>query len=92
MNYPQTRRTVVGAPPKPNQLSQIGYSVTQIGIYAMLIWIAYAAVNGVRHFLSNLSWDWIAIGLALIIPIGYSIAVSRREIYGDNGDGKPTSF
>jgi|AGTN01.1.fsa_nt_gi hypothetical protein len=91
MNYPQTRRADL-APPKPNQLSQIVYPLAQIGILALVIWMAYVAINGLHHFLSNISWDWIGIGLALMIPIGYSIAVSRREIYGDNGDGKPTSF
>lgn len=64
---------------------QIVYPVIRIGIVAFILWMVYLAVNGAHELLSHVSWDLLGIGLCLIIPIAYMIAVARRERYGDGG-------
>lgn len=64
---------------------QIVYPVIRIGIAAFILWMVYLAVNGAHELLSHVSWDLLGIGLCLIIPVAYMIAVARRERYGDGG-------
>jgi|AGTN01.1.fsa_nt_gi hypothetical protein len=64
---------------------QIVYPVIRIAIVAFVMWMVYLAVKGAHESLSHVSWDLLGIGLCLIIPIAYMIAVARRERYGDGG-------